>query len=143
MHGSIDRPPPPISTRRGQIYAFICDELAQGRPCPSLPEIARHFQFSVARAKQLVDQLIAGGWIMRGAGAQRALIVPGAALQIATQLLRAQGYRVDDAARSISGPLPDFKLPMLPALPHIPDPIGPDPIDDGGTAIERGYGRRA
>lgn len=120
MHGSVLRAPPPLSTRKGQAYAYICEELTHGRRSPSLPEIGRHLKISTGRAHQLVNQLVAGGWISRSAGAQRSLHVPGLEIELAIALLRRSGIRVNEDALE-EDPYKLFQLPKLPPLRHIPD----------------------
>lgn len=139
MHGSIDRPPPQLNTRRGQVYAFICDELAHGRRSPSLPAIARKFGFSLTRAKQLVDELVAGEWITRVAGAIQSIEVPGRARQYAIEILRAEGFTVDEDALEVQGGFPRLQLPVLPDLVHIPD----DFSDFGGDGQHGDQRKRA
>lgn len=112
------------------MYAFICDELAHGRGSPSITEIARRFGFSITRAKQLVDRLVKGGWITRAAGAQRAIQVPGRARAHAIEILRAEGFAVDEDLLEVSGGFPKLQLPALPDLVHIPDDFSSGGGDD-------------
>lgn len=136
MHGKIDRPP--ANTRRGQVYDYICTELAHGRRSPALPAIARQFGFSVTRAKQLVDDLVEDGWITRVAGAWQAIEVPGRARALAIEILRAEGFTVDEDNLEVAGGLSKLQLPVFPDLVHIPDEL-----NDVGDAFHGDQRKRA
>src|SRR3981189_707522 len=63
-----------LSKKQAAIRAFIANELAAGRPCPSHREIAAHFGFASSYAAAChVQALFRKGALMAAAGKARAL----------------------------------------------------------------------
>lgn len=92
------------------------------RVSPTAAEIARHFGFSEARAKQLVKQLIAEGAVARTPGAKRGLRVRDVSdtrhqLQ---EVMRRLGWCTADPLGSLQPPLPNSQLSLIAVLDHIP-----------------------
>lgn len=114
----------PIDTtlRRHQVLAFIMERLVRERVSPTAAEIARKFQFSEARAKQLIKQLIAEGAVARTPGAKRGLRVCDVSenrhqLQ---EMMRRLGWCTADPLGPLQPPLPNSQLSLIAVLDHIP-----------------------
>lgn len=108
--------------RRDEVLAFVMERLVRDRVSPTAGEIAAHFGFSEARAKQLVKQLIELRRLERTPGAKRGLRVVDVAetRHLLQDVMRALGW----VAAEPMGPLeafPNSQLPLVAVLDHIPE----------------------
>ena len=118
-HGSIAAP-----RRRDEALAYIVDRLVKTGTSPSYDEIGRQLGVSKPRARELVDELIAGGVIEKTPGAMRGLRVRDVvrAREIAADFARSLGWTVAaPMALDLQPPFPQVQLPMLPPFEHLPD----------------------
>ncbi len=109
--------------RREEVLAFVLEQLASGRGCPSFKEIGDAVGVKETRARQLVDQLVEIGIIGRTAGLQRNLVIRDVTLAraIAVQVFRRIGGFAADPLGELVGPCAQAQLPIVAVLQHIPE----------------------
>lgn len=110
-----------VSSRKAQALAFICDFIVEQGHSPTMIDIAYGLRVSRERARKLVDQLVVSGDVVRLAGAQRAITVPGLARRVAIAQLRRDGFTVDEDILAVSAPLPKDNLSLVAIIDHLPD----------------------
>ncbi len=122
----LSRSPVQKPLRREEVLAFVLEQLAQGRPCPTFKEIGDAVGVKETRARQLVDQLIRLKIIGRTTGLQRNLMVIDVTLarDIVVQVFRRIGGMAAAPLGELVGPCPQAQLPIVAVLEHIPDHDG-------------------
>lgn len=118
----LSRAPVHKPLRREEVLAFVLEQLAQGRPCPTFKEIGEAVGVKETRARQLVDQLIKLGIIGRTTGLQRNLVVRDVTLarEIVVQVLRRIGAMAAAPLGEFFGTCAQSQLPIVAVLSHIP-----------------------
>lgn len=109
--------------RREQVLAFVLEQLAQGRPCPTFKEIGEAVGVKETRARQLVEQLIELKIIGRTTGLQRNLMVIDVTLarDIVVQVFRRiGGMAAAPLGELVGAPCAQAQLPIVAVLEHIP-----------------------
>ncbi|MFZ3485300.1 hypothetical protein [Sphingomonas sp. 3-13AW] len=114
-------------SRKDQAYQFITDFMKRAGHSPSIVEIARGLDVSRTRAKALVHQLAVDQMIERTPGAQRGIVVPGYARQLALEELRRAGYVIDEEIKEARLPFPQGHLPLVAVIDHVADVASEDP----------------
>lgn len=114
--------PPPL-LRRDEVLAFIMERIVRDGFSPTYKEIGYSLQFSEARAKELVGQLIERGRVAKIPGANRGLRVidvAGSRNTLEDALLKL-GWSTAQPMGALRHPFPDGQLPVLPPFEHLPD----------------------
>lgn len=112
--------------RREEVLAFIIEQLARGRGCPTYKEIGFAVDVSETRARQLVDQLVKLGIIERTPGLQRNLVVRDVTMarEIVVETFRRIGGLAAAPLGDLIGHCSQAQLPIVAVLEHIPDDHG-------------------
>jgi SOS-response transcriptional repressor LexA len=114
----------PAPRRRDEALAIIIERIARDGVPPTIDQIGAAMRPAVcrARARELVDQLIAQGIIERRPG-QRGLRVRDVAASRALldQAAVRLGWVVAEPMGVLQHPRHQGQLPMLPPLEHLPD----------------------
>jgi hypothetical protein len=107
--------------RREEVLAFILEQLARGRGCPSFKEIGDAVGVKETRARQLVDELIKLKIIGRTTGLQRNLVVRDVthAREIFVEVFRRLGGTAAAPLGDLVGPCAQAQLPIVAVLEHI------------------------
>jgi SOS-response transcriptional repressor LexA len=121
--GAISEVFPAKLSRKQQAYDFISAYILENGRSPAMGEIAESLGVSDTRAKALVKKLAFEKMILRAAGAQRAITVPGLLERQLLERMRAMGVVVNDDFTNPNRvlPLPQGHLPLVAILEHIPD----------------------
>lgn len=121
--GEITEVPPAKLSRKQQAYDFISAYILENGRSPAMGEIAEALGVSDTRAKALVKKLAFEKMILRAAGAQRAITIPGLLERQLLERMRAMGIVVDDDFKNglSPRPLPQGHLPLVAILEHNPD----------------------
>lgn len=117
-HASVKVPP-----RRDEALAYIIDRLVRTGTSPSYEELGRAIGVSKTRAGELVNQLIAYGFIEKVPGAIRALRVRDVVQSrgIVEQFVRSLGWAVAEPLGDLQQPLSNVQLPTLSPFTHLPE----------------------
>lgn len=112
--------------RREEVLAFVIEQFARGRGCPSYKEIGEGVGVSETRARQLVDQLVAVGIIGKTPGLQRNLVIRDVthAREIVVEVFRRIGGMAAAPLGTLIGACAQEQLPIVAVLTHVPEDDG-------------------
>ncbi len=113
---------PALPSRKLQAYEFIKRYILRERRSPTMDEIAIALGVSDTRAKALVRKLSLDKMIVRPAGGQRAITIPGLIEQDLLDRLHGMGVKVNaDFLNGAVGAFPKGHLPLVAIIEHVPD----------------------
>jgi SOS-response transcriptional repressor LexA len=114
---------PARTSRKDQAYDFIKRYILREGRSPTMEDVGAALGVSDTRAKALVKKLSAEKMIVRPAGGQRAITIPGLLEQHLIEQLRAQGVIVDEdfLIDGVARAFPKGHLPLVAVIEHIPD----------------------
>lgn len=109
--------------KRDLVLAFIMNSLTREHVSPTLDEIGIALGFGKGRAKQLVDELVERGFVIRTYGAVRNLRIVDVARTRNYLLHRLQGFgmTVAEPLGDLQSPYTDVQLPKPIRIRHLPD----------------------
>lgn len=112
--------------RREELLAFLVEQLARGRGCPTYAEMGQAMGVAETRARQLVDQLVSIGIVEKTPGRQRNLIIRDVTLarEIVVQVFRKIGGLAAAPLGELMGHCAQAQLPIVAVLEHTPGTAG-------------------
>jgi hypothetical protein len=113
----------PAPLRRDELLAFLVEQLARARGCPSYKEMGIAVGVSETRARQLVDQLVKIGIVGRTPGLQRNLVIRDVthAREIVVEAFRRIGGMAAAPLGELIGHCAQAQLPIVAVLEHKPE----------------------